>query len=358
MRLESFPTAPAGQLYWYNIHSKVSTYTRPAAPFPHPPPPPPPGFTPFGHLPPPPAGFSSSSSSSVAPPLAQLAPLHFGLTGANSPLLQPAPAIKEKKEKKEKPLTKTPIEGSEWTRVVTTKGNTFYTNRETKESVWTVPGEIRDLVEELERSERPAEEVKEEEGEAVMTASAVEIGKALKRKVDDEEEGRNDANDSTAAVVIKKEVDGEDADLDAGKTVTEPPTKKKRGYKSKLVSSVADMGEQERNELMEAMTATIVKAESMELLPEDIEDAEGNEAWQRELLMEIAAQDSKDTKDEVNAAPATMIARPPNAVHASLTAIPIPAMSSEEAVAVFKVLSFVCFAHRRPTTDLLLCLYS
>ena len=57
-------------------------------------------------------------------------------------------------KKKEKPLVKTPIPGTEWLRVVTTEGNTFYSHKLRKESVWVIPEEIRSAVEGLRNEER------------------------------------------------------------------------------------------------------------------------------------------------------------------------------------------------------------
>ncbi|KAG8927788.1 hypothetical protein FRC02_007773 [Tulasnella sp. 418] len=98
-------TAPGGQLYYYHAETKQSTYIRPV--------------------------------------------LMLGQTPAPSTSEQSKPT----KKKKEKPTVKTPIPGTDWTRVKTTEGNIFYTNREKKESVWTVPEEIAEAVEELERKE-------------------------------------------------------------------------------------------------------------------------------------------------------------------------------------------------------------
>lgn len=64
------------------------------------------------------------------------------------------------KKKKEKPLVKTPIPDTPWLRVKTTEGNIFYTHREKKESVWQVPEEIKEQVEQLERDEKEKEERK------------------------------------------------------------------------------------------------------------------------------------------------------------------------------------------------------
>lgn len=134
-------TAPAGQPYWFNPQTNVSTYTRPL---------PMPMQAPTGFAPPP----------QFAPPI------HFSA---------PAPApVAPVKEKKEKPKTKTPITGTDWIKVETNKGNVFWTNAVTKESVWSLPGEIKDLVKEdggkkRERDEQ-GEEVKEEEGEEGVSA--------------------------------------------------------------------------------------------------------------------------------------------------------------------------------------------
>lgn len=52
--------------------------------------------------------------------------------------------------KKEKPSHKIPIPGHpDWLRVKTTEGNIFYFNKEKKESIWTVPDEIKDAVEQM-----------------------------------------------------------------------------------------------------------------------------------------------------------------------------------------------------------------
>jgi hypothetical protein len=64
----------------------------------------------------------------------------------------------EPPKKKEKPLVKTPIPGTDWIRVKTTEGNVFYSHKIKKESIWTVPEEVKDAVEALEQDERGIEE--------------------------------------------------------------------------------------------------------------------------------------------------------------------------------------------------------
>ena len=101
-----------GTPYWYHAASGQSTYQRPSAI----------AFPPPNFSVPPPGYPAFPASTSSAPPAAE---------------------VKEKKKKKEKAKDKTPIEGTSWVRVRTSEGNTFYMNKATKESVWTVPDEIK-----------------------------------------------------------------------------------------------------------------------------------------------------------------------------------------------------------------------
>src|SRR5258706_10757831 len=77
--------------------------------------------------------------------------------------------LKEKKKKKEKPAEKVPIPGTEWLKVTTNMGNIFWTHTGRKESVWTVPDEIKDIVEQMRRGEQ---EKFQQQKEAEMAAAA------------------------------------------------------------------------------------------------------------------------------------------------------------------------------------------
>ncbi|KAF5393835.1 hypothetical protein D9757_000038 [Collybiopsis confluens] len=92
-------SAPGGQSYYYNTQTKESTYTRPI-----------PSFN-------------------------------------NAPLVQP-------EKKKERPLTKTPIPNTDWIRVKTTEGNVFYSHKVKKQSVWTIPDEIKDALAQFTKLEK------------------------------------------------------------------------------------------------------------------------------------------------------------------------------------------------------------
>lgn len=109
--LKLYFVGPTGQPYYHNKQTNESTYIRPLPAFP------------------------------VLP------------QGIASPLTANI-------KKKEKPLVKMPIPGTEWLRVTTTEGNVFYTHKGKKHSVWTVPDEIKDAVESLEKQEA---EVKQKE---------------------------------------------------------------------------------------------------------------------------------------------------------------------------------------------------
>jgi transcription elongation regulator 1 len=90
--------------------------------------------------------------------------------------------LKEKKKKKEKPTEKVAIPGTEWLKVTTNMGNVFWTHTGRKESVWTVPDEIKDIVEQMEREEQ---EKIQQQNEAEM--AAVAETRNPKRKAEEKE---------------------------------------------------------------------------------------------------------------------------------------------------------------------------
>jgi hypothetical protein len=133
--------APGGQIYYHNAQTQESTYIRPLPSF------------------------------------------------QNLPLPQP-------KRKKEKPLVKTPIPGTQWIRVQTNEGNVFYSHKAKKQSLWTVPDEIKDAVAALmakeEEDEKDAAAIKEEEAKMAEKEQLMEVERVraevegiAKRKADD-----------------------------------------------------------------------------------------------------------------------------------------------------------------------------
>ncbi|KAG1820201.1 Hsp90 protein-domain-containing protein [Suillus subaureus] len=102
---------PAGQPYYYHAGTRESTYVRPLPAFP----------------------------------------------------IIPQAIIPQPPKKKDKPLVKIPIPGTEWLRVTTTEGNIFYSHKAKKQSVWTMPEEIKDAVEAFERAEEHVEAQKQQQ---------------------------------------------------------------------------------------------------------------------------------------------------------------------------------------------------
>lgn len=120
----------------------------------------------------------------------------FNTFTRDSTYVRPLPVIPATTPK-EKPKHKTPIPGTDWLRVTTNQGNVFYTNKVKKESVWTIPDEIKDAVELLNkqeeedkvRAERQAQEKTrtdaETEQEREIERIRMEIQGAVKRTAED-----------------------------------------------------------------------------------------------------------------------------------------------------------------------------
>jgi transcription elongation regulator 1 len=153
--------APTGHVYYFNASTNESTYTRPLPSF------------------------------------------------ANLP--RPAPAATKKK--KEKPLTKTPIPGTEWIRVRTTENNIFYSHKPTKKSLWTVPDEIAEAVRALELDEEAEESRKAEEARKTEEEAEVE---RVKREAQEASNKRKAGEKPVEGVKSKKARVEEVKDEDEG----------------------------------------------------------------------------------------------------------------------------------------------
>jgi len=158
-------TGPGGQPYYFNIHTSESTYVRPLPTFPM----------------------------------------------MNLAVATPAPAPKSAKDK---PLVKTPVPGTDWVRVKTTQGNTFYSHKVEKRSVWTVPEDIKEVVEALEKEEQDAAErlIREQEEEA--TKIETERVKAQIAKETAKRKARDPVPVDEVVISKKARVDDEPEDED------------------------------------------------------------------------------------------------------------------------------------------------
>ncbi len=148
----------------------------------------------------------------------------FNTSTSESTYVRPLPAFPATAPQKEKPKIKTPIPGTDWLRVTTNQGNVFYTNKAKKESLWTVPDEIKDAVELLNIQEendkaQAGKEVQEEkrkdadaEQEREIERVRTEVQEVVKRKADD-------ISQSDEVVILKKprvgdQVEGKEEEAD------------------------------------------------------------------------------------------------------------------------------------------------
>jgi hypothetical protein len=128
-------------------------------------------------------------------------PYFYNTQTRESTYIRPIP-VQTTAKKKEKPLVKTPIPGTEWLRVITSEGNTFYSHKLKKESVWTIPEEIRSAVEVLQTEERrqPMQDAvsvnSKRKAEISLVGDETVVNKRAKINDDDDDDGDNDGETS------------------------------------------------------------------------------------------------------------------------------------------------------------------
>ena len=108
-------------------------------------------------------------------------------------------------KKKEKPLVKTPIPGTEWLRVITSEGNTFYSHKLRKESVWVIPEEIKSAVEGLQTEERRQQLTQDSlsvdskrKAEIPLVGDETVVNKRVKFNDDDDDDDDRDNDEDTS----------------------------------------------------------------------------------------------------------------------------------------------------------------
>ncbi|CAA7259746.1 unnamed protein product [Cyclocybe aegerita] len=136
-------------------------------------------------------------------------PYYYNAFTRESTYTRPAPPIpvpQSDQIKKEKPLLKTPIPGTDWLKVTTTEGNIFYSHKVRKESVWVVPEELKPVLEALQAQERGGnEENTSSEGKKTKDKAKRKADESVpldeivvnkKAKVEDEAEEDDEESDS------------------------------------------------------------------------------------------------------------------------------------------------------------------
>lgn len=248
-------TAPNGTPYYYNNVTKQSTYVRPSvAPMP-------------GIMPPFPPG------------------MHGVPVVANSNVMAAAAPPK----KKEKPKEKIPIPNTTWTKVITTEGNVFYTEKTSKKSSWTVPDEIKEEVEAYEAEQR-AERIRKEEEDRLKAEeerlAAEKERERIRKEVEEERRQKKEQEEKNRRLLEQERVENEkkrkerethEADGSEEHDDASRPAKVAKLNADQESTGAAEDDEEEDDEGQAG--------------PEDEED---EEAWQKAVAAEMAKEHAKE----------------------------------------------------------------
>lgn len=197
---------------------------------------------------------------------------------------------------------KTPVPGTEWIRVKTTEGNTFYSNKARNTSVWTVPEDIQDAVDALEREE--------EEARAQDELAKAE---AVKRRAEEE---------------MTMEVE-------------------------RIKNEVQDMVGKRKAETVPTEEATTSKKARVDDEDEEDEESEEEEEWQREAAAQLAAEaeEEKTRQEEKKKLEKEEAQRAEEELKTKQRQLNMPDrvdLSLDEAKALFKV-RFQCLSSLTPS---------
>ncbi|KAJ9098802.1 hypothetical protein QFC19_006279 [Naganishia cerealis] len=244
--------APNGTPYYYNNVTKQSTYVRP----------------------------SVAAMPGVMPPFP---PGIAAMPMAASPNI---PVVAAPTKKKEKPKEKIPIPNTTWTKVITTEGNVFYTEKTSKKSSWTIPEEIKQEVEVYEAEQR-AERIRKEEEERIKAEEeklAVEKERErIRRELEEERRHKKEEEDKNRRLLEQQRAENEkkrkeretnETDASGEENDASRPTKL-----AKLNNEEADNGEEGGDDEDED--------DEGQAGPEDEED---EEAWQKAVAAELAKE--------------------------------------------------------------------
>jgi transcription elongation regulator 1 len=180
----------------------------------------------------------------------------------------------EPKKKKEKPKEKIPIPGTTWTKVSTTAGNIFYTEKESKRSSWTIPDEIQEEVAAYEESVKQAEREREEAERREKEKERLDVLKERERirlEIEEERQLKRELEEERRAQereAQRKRKEMDQADATDNHDDIERPSKVQRVDEEVVSEDDAEEGEGQAGPL----------------------DEEDEEAWQKAVAAEIAAE--------------------------------------------------------------------
>ncbi|KAI5893292.1 uncharacterized protein SCHCODRAFT_02574650 [Schizophyllum commune H4-8] len=190
----------------------------------------------------------------------------------------PIPQAPQAAPQKDKPLTKTPIPGTDWIRVKTVQGKTFYTNKAKKASVWTVPEEIKDAVAALDAEEAQAaagkaasKQARTDEEKREVARVKAEAQEAAKRKAVDEPVGELVVT-KKAKVDEEEEEEEEGSDSDEEEEEEEEWQREAAAQLAKEAEEEHKRREEEERKVKEAEEAEVRKKQDAQLkMPEHVD---------------------------------------------------------------------------------------
>lgn len=170
---------------------------------------------------------------------------------------------------------KTPIPGTEWIRVKTTEGNIFFSHKAKKTSIWTVPDEIKDALEALEKEE-------EEQRQRAVHEELESVQGGIKR-VDEERLQELER--------VKAELKG-----DVGKRKAEEPV----AVDEVVISKKPRMDEEEEDEEEEESEEEDWQREAAVQLAAEAEEEKRKQEEREKLLEEEKARESAEMEAQKN----------------------------------------------------------
>ncbi|KAH9482626.1 Transcription elongation regulator 1 [Psilocybe cubensis] len=179
-------------------------------------------------------------------------PYYYNAVTRESTYIRPTPQISpiqpKKASKKEKPLLKTPIPGTDWLKVTTTEGNIFYSHKVRKESVWVVPDELKPALDAL--------QAKENESRGKSAQKTKETTSIAKRKADD--------TVPISEVVLNKKakVDEEGEEEDESESEEDNNEEDEEDWQREAAQQLAKEAEEERQRIRDTEKQREAEAEA------------------------------------------------------------------------------------------------
>lgn len=187
-------------------------------------------------------------------------------------------------------MVKTPVPGTDWIRVKTTQGNTFYSHKVEKRSVWTVPDEIKEAVGALEKEEQRAAEELIKEQEEQATRIETERVKAQIAK----ETAKRKAQDPVPVdeVVISKkarvEDEVEDEEMDDEDEDSDDDDEEEEEWQKEAAAQLAAEAEEHERQRKEEEEAELKRIKDEETLKEEYKTQQLNMPAKVDLAPEEA----------------------------------------------------------------------